>query len=595
MAVSVRAPNADLVSADVLVDGKSIPDVYFLHSLEVVNAINRIPYATVSVADGSPVEETFEASESAVFVPGKTIDVRAGYHGRNKQLFKGVIVRHGIRIDVDGKSYLVLTCYDPALRTTLSRSSLQFHDTTDSAAISKLLSDAGLKPDVQATSTQYEHQVMKYASAWDFILCRAEANGYVVTVYDGTVTVRPPKFDAAKLVAGFGDTIGELDLEIDSASQLPDVTSAAWDPKTQKVVSGKSSEPTVNKQGNLTGSKLSAALDQKSLGLQTQSWLETDELKTWANAQLLKSRLSRIRGTVSIPGNAEIKPGELLDLTGLGKRFNGAGYVSAVRHRVADGQWITELGFGLTRHWFSDTHRDVTAPPAAALRPSTGGLQIGTVKQIEDDPKGERRILVVLPLDQDGTRGIWVRFASPYATKNAGIEFLPEVGDEVVLGFLNDDPDSPIVLGALHSSARPSPVVPDKENKIKAIVSNTQMKISFDDVDKILTIETPGGHVVTLSDKDKSVTVTDSNSNKLEMSESGVTLSSPKDVTIKANGSVSIKGSSGVTVSSPADVSVKGAGTTVEAQMALTAKGGVSAELSSSGNTTVRGTMVMIN
>ena len=595
MAVSPRAPNADLVTADVLIDGKTIPGVDMLYELEVVSAINRIPYATVTIIDGSAVDETFEASESAAFVPGKIVDVKAGYHGRNTTIFKGIIVKHGIRIDADGKSFLVLTCYDPALRTTLSRSSVQFHDTTDSAAISTLLSAAGLKPDVQSTSARYEHQIMKYTSAWDFILCRSEANGHVVTIDDGTVTVRPPKFDAAKLVAGFGDTIEELDLEIDAASQLPGVTSRAWDPKTQKVVSSKSTEPTVNSQGNITGRKLSSALDQKSCDLQTQSWLEQGELKTWADAQLLKSRLSRIRGTVSVPGSASIKPGELLDLAGLGKRFNGAGYVSAVRHLVVNGHWTTELGFGLSRNWFSDINRDVTAPPSAALRPGAAGLQIAKVKQIHDDPKGERRILVVVPMELEGTQGIWVRIASPYATNKAGIEFLPEVDDEVVLGFLNDDPDSPVVLGALHSSARPSPVVPDQENKIKAIVSNSQMKVSFDDVDKILTIETPGGHVVTLSDKDKSVTVEDSNKNRLEMSQSGVTLSSPKDVTIKADGSVSIKGNSGVTVSSPSDVSIKGAGTTVEAQMALTAKGGLSAELSSSGNTTVRGTMVMIN
>ena len=214
---------------------------------------------------------------------------------------------------------------------------------------------------------------------------------------------------------------------------------------------------------------------------------------------------------------------------------------------------------------------------------------------MDEDPQGERRIQVDMPLQTDGGQGIWVRNVSPYATNNAGIEFMPEIGDEVVLGFLNGDPSAGIILGSLHSSALPSPNVPDQDNTIKAIVSNSQIKISFDDVKKVLTLETPGGHVVTMSDDEKSVTVVDSNSNKLELTESGVTLSSPKDISIKATGSVSIEGQTGVTISSPADVGVKGANTTVEGNIGVTAKGGATAELSAGGQTTVKGAMVMIN
>ena len=154
---------------------------------------------------------------------------------------------------------------------------------------------------------------------------------------------------------------------------------------------------------------------------------------------------------------------------------------------------------------------------------------------------------------------------------------------------------SAVVLGSLHSSARPAPVQPDEENTYKVIVTNSQMKISFDDVKKILQIETPGGHVVTLSDEEKTITILDSNSNKMQMSESGVTLDSPGDISVKATGSISIEGQAGVTVKSPADVDVEGLNTTVKAQVGLTAQGQATAEFSASGQTTVKGAIVMIN
>ena len=172
---------------------------------------------------------------------------------------------------------------------------------------------------------------------------------------------------------------------------------------------------------------------------------------------------------------------------------------------------------------------------------------------------------------------------------------MPEVGDEVVLGFLNDDPVSAIVLGSLHSSAREAPYVPDEENTNKAIVTNSQMKISFDDVAKNLQIETPGGHVITLSDENQSITIKDSNENEVLMDSSGISLDSPSDISVKAGGSVKVEGTAGIELKSPADVEVKGLNTNLSADVALSAKGQASAEFSASGQTTVKGAMVMIN
>ena len=595
MATSVRKPDAVLVTAEIKVDGSTISDEIQIHAIEVETAVNRIPVATVTVADGSAVEETFPVSETATFAPGGEIEILAGYEAKNTRIFKGVIVRHGIRVGPEGESHLVLTCRDKAVKAAIARTSAEFHDVTDGAAIETVLRGLGLGAEVDSGGVTHEHLVLNSATPWDFVLSRAEATGKVVLVSDGTVSVKAPAFDTPDLVAGFGDSIVDLDLEIDAASQLASVTARAWDPATQEASDGASSEPSVNRQGDLSGGKLAGVLDVADVTLTSQSWLAAETLKAWANAALLRSRMSRIRGHVTVPGNAGLRAGRALDLEGLGKRFNGAGYVSGLRHRLKAGDWQTEVTLGLPAEAFTDTRRDVSTAPASGLSPGVGGLQVAVVKQIYGDPKGERRVLVTQPLSKENAQGLWARIATPYASKQAGIEFLPEVGDEVLLGFLDEDPSQPVVLGALHSSARPSPVTPDEENRIKAIVTRSALKLSFDDVDKIVILETPGGHSVTLSDEDKTVTVTNSNGNSLKMSESGIDLSSPKDISVSAEGSVSIKGETGVTMSSPADVGIDGSNVTVKADIALTAQGGASAELTASGEVTVEGAMVMIN
>lgn len=588
MARSVRDVGGELITVEVLVDGAAVPSTYLIREIDVTRQVNRIPGAEIVIADGDPSRATFEASESSHFVPGRKIEVRLGYQGDNVSVFKGLIVRQSLRLDPQGNGALVVGCSDKAVSLTVARSCRNFLNMTDSAAMTRIISDAGLSADVAATSGEQEHVLQAQSSGWDFLLVRAEANGRVILVDDGAVKIAKPDFADPELQVAFGESLSEMEIEMNAVSQLPRVTSSSWDASTQKTVTGSSSEPRVNAQGDISGSKLAEVLAISDFNLQTARPLDDAALTEWADAQLLKSRLSRIQGTVSFPGNPKVLPGTLIEMTGLGKRFNGNAYVSGVRHRVSEGEWITEISLGLDRRWFADVNRDSDAPPAAALTPGTTGLQIGKVLQVYEDPQEAQRIKVSLPLSSPD-QGIWMRLASPYAGDKMGITFLPEVGDEVVIGFLNQDPNAAVVLGALHSSSRQMPFVPAETNAEKSIVTRSGLKVGFEDEKKILTILTPGGHTVTLNDESKTVSIVDCNSNKLEMSESGVTLSTPKDMTISADGSVSIKGEAGVTLQSPADVSVSGSNVSVSAEIDLSCEGGATASVSSSGETSIEG------
>ena len=596
MAVSPGANADEIVTIEISVNGSVINESYQVFKVEVINEINRIPVAMILINDGNPSTQSFDVSDSSDFVPGAEITVKAGYEGTNALIFTGVIVRHGIQVQDNGLSYLSLTCADKAMAMTVARNNRQFADSTDSAIISKIISDAGLSASVDSTSVQHEYLVQYYATDWDYVLTRAEVNGMVATVDAGKVTIAKPEFSAPALTIQFGDSIAEFEGEVDAVSQLSAVSARSWDPSSQALQTGSSTEPSTNAQGNLDGKKLASVLGVSSYELQTLGVASGDELTAWASASLLKSRLARVTGKAMFNGSALAKPGTTIELDGLGARIDGNAYISAVRHLISSGHWMTEAGFGLSNHWFTEMRPRIQAPPASGLRPAASGLQIAKVKQVYEDPQGQRRILVTWPLMGDGGNdGIWVRIAAPYASNNAGVVFLPEVGDEVVLGFLGDDPTAAVVLGSLHSSQLTAPFTPDDQNKDKGIVTRSQLKMTFDDVDKVTVISTPGGHVVTLSDKDQSVTIVDSNANKLEMTQSGIAMSSPKDITIKADQKVSISGQSGVDISSQASVSVKGSSVSVDADMSLSASGGSDASFSSSGQTSVKGAMVMIN
>jgi Rhs element Vgr protein len=596
MSVSPLAGKTDLVTFTVTVNGAKMPDTCEIGEIRVHKQVNRIASAKLVFYDGDPSSEAFALSSSSTFVPGAQVTITAGYHSVESAIFKGIIVKQAIRVGKDHKSYLSVTCYDQALKMTLGRKSA-YLATSDSDAISQLIGAAGLSASVESTSAVADTIVRYYATDWDFIVARAEVNGMIVLVDDGSVTVQAPKVDAdPQLLIEYGDALSEINAEIDARIQLPKVQANAWDPANQAVVSANSTEPSVNAQGNWSGETLSKVLAIGQFSLQTSAPLGQSELGTWANAQLLKSRLALVRGSVSFRGNATPKPGQTIELAGLGDRFNGTAFISSVTHTIANGNWVTETGLGLSPRWFVEEAEDIEAPPASGLLPGVGGLVIGKVKQIDQDPGSSDRVLVEVPMIDPSGTGIWARLASPYATNAAGIFFYPEVGDEVVLGFLNDDPSFPIVMGSLYSGARTPPFTPDAKNTNKAIVTNAKLTISMDDDKKVIVVKTPAGQTVTLSDDAKEISLVDSNGNKLTLSNGGITLDSCKDITLTATGSVSISANGGgLTLKGATAISASAAQISASASASLSLSGDASAQLTSTGQTTVRGSLVMIN
>jgi hypothetical protein len=134
-----------------------------------------------------------------------------------------------------------------------------------------------------------------------------------------------------------------------------------------------------------------------------------------------------------------------------------------------------------------------------------------------------------------------------------------------------------------------------EDNFAKGIVTRTGLTVGFDDDKKVLTVLTPGNNTIVLSDEDKSVLLQDQNNNKVELGADGIVIESAKDITIKAQGKITIDGMGEVGISSKADVKVEGLNINNTANAGFAAKGNATAELSASGQTTVKGAMVMIN
>ncbi|MBK8558155.1 MAG: hypothetical protein IPL65_21540 [Lewinellaceae bacterium] len=184
-----------------------------------------------------------------------------------------------------------------------------------------------------------------------------------------------------------------------------------------------------------------------------------------------------VQGTLTTLGSSTIKLNTPVELSGFGARFNGLALVTAVHHSIDAGQWKTTLQFGNATDGVV-VRQPTSSLPNSEMVPPINGLQNGKVLKIDGDPDHSFRIQVLVPAI-DPVVPIWARMAQFYATSQQGLFFMPEINDEVVMGFLNEDPRYPIVLGSMYSSKIKAAYAADPKNAIKAITTKMALKLSL--------------------------------------------------------------------------------------------------------------------
>lgn len=550
---------------EIKVNGSALDSTIQIVSIDVWTGVNRLPRARLVMSDGSAADETFPISESSSLIPGVALTIALGYGSTQAQVFSGVIQRHGLEVDVNGPSRLVVEATDKALAMTLARNNAVFQNITDSALCSKLIGNvSGLTPKVSSTSVTHEAIVQYYATDWDLMVMRAEASGMVVMVSDATVTVAAPNTSASAVLSlTWGTDILDFTGELDAATQLnaSAIKSFAWDPGTQKLLQSSTASASVSTPGNLSSSTLAGVFGVTNYYQQSSGALLDTELTGWSSAELLKSQLAKLRGEVRFAGSALAVTGCMVTLAGLGARFNGDAWVSGVHHHLEGGWWRTTCELGLAPGWFAASAAQITAPGASGQLPPANNIMVGTVKQIHEDPDGEFRVLVTLPLLQ-ATDGVWARFGSYYASNKVGSDFYPEIGDEVIVAFLSGDPRYPVILGSLYSKSNPPPYTPDDKNSIKSLWTKSGMHIDFVETDPSILITTPAKQNIKIDDKGKSIVVTDETGNTITMDTSGIKIDSPKDITISATGSISMSAGTSFDIKAGTSLSTKASTTT---------------------------------
>ena len=166
----------------------------------------------------------------------------------------------------------------------------------------------------------------------------------------------------------------------------------------------------------------------------------------------------------------------------------------------------------------------------------------------------------------------------PVSTQHIGLANTPNVGDLVLVTFVNGSINAPIIIGRLYTDEDRPPL--NKEEEVIYIPPYSRSP----DLRRI-HLEFPGDIILSITDDEV----------KVEASKSKVTLQRDGDVLIESNAKISVKSKGDATISSQGDMSFSAPNIKLESQGAMEIKAGATAKLEASGTLKIKGAMVNIN
>jgi len=614
LSISINGEELDSVRSLSISQG-----IFEHHSFEVV-----IPGRSVEPDPKQP-EKVFEKVADWIGKP-IVIDWESGTFkkerdGSDKSLFHGIVMNVAVSghdkefmtVSITGKSPTILMDGVPNSETYAQAGLKDIYDRVNANnLVSELAADAG----GLAFKEKLPFNVQYNESDWNFMSRMMFENGEWF-YYDGqgiklgtskakTITVRPGHL---------------MSLDFSFSASRPVAQLRAWDYLKNGEVVMKSKAPTHDDTYAKTiqdaSDKLYPSFKEDHAAF--PSYPDGDEHNTKEKElkdRLDKSRQGRGNDTFTVLGSSdltEIQLGSILSLDGFA--HGGEYIVTRITHACS--------GKDNYQNYFQAVPVNAGIPSSVAV--SHPRIESSVAKVMDNkDPKKLGRVRVQFDWGTDPSP--WLRVIWPHAGKDRGFYFVPEIGDEVMVGFEMGHEAFPYVMGSLYNGKNAQESKYEAKDKLKVIRTISGNEILFDDNGRLVVKN--GKNSIELNCKDDGTLTILTKGDMILKADKNVTIESGENLTIKAGKDMKVEAAmkhetksgqdmkveSGMKyeLKSALDMAIKaGMNAKVEAAMNLQAKagmnaelsggiqlkvsGGAMAELSGGAMTTVKGGLVKIN
>ncbi len=467
----------------------------------------------------------------------------------------------GIEMHFNEKSEapIIVRGYDISHRLHRGRHNRSFLNETDTDIVKKIAEEVGIKAgQIDPSGEPHEYVFQENQTNMEFLRERAARIGFEFFITEDKLNFCKPQTQKP-LELKWLVNISHFSTRITSAEQVSAVEVRSWDYTQKKLItSTASSEKVITKTGNNRGSSVSTEynLNNKPPKMTVVDQPVSSAKQAEAMAQALCDELGGeyVYADAKAEGNPQIRPGKLIKLKEIGDRFSGEYYVTETRHFYNQRVYSTEFSVRGLRSGSLLT----TISPQIHLQPGQTFL-VGIVTD-NKDPKGWGRVKVKFPTLTEEHASHWARVVALGAANNRGFDCLPEVNDEVLVGFEHGDIHRPYIIGGVwNGKDAPPEKVEDSiqggKVRLRTIKTRTGHTLQFVEEDKGgsktgVRLQTNKGHKIYLNDSEACIDIETQGGHKIKMDDQGkaISLDSTGNLSIKAKGNIEIKANGSITV-----------------------------------------------
>lgn len=476
----------------------------------------------------------------------------------------------------------VVRGFDKSHRLFRGRHTDSYRNATYSDIAKKVAQRTGLDVGrVDSTRQVFDHVSQGNVSDWEFLKGLADRIGYELTVVDGKMDFRKPDAGTAPEIGNLrsqnpfqlilGSNLLRFRCAITSADQVKKVHVRGWSVQDKKPLVGIAPAETSSADlsvkpdelGSLFGNPISVSV-ATPYGTQT----EVDSA-AHALSQEIAGSFALLDGVAR--GNPKLKAGRAVSLGRVGKPFDGSYTLTTTRH-IYD---------PLEGYMTSFTVSGRQERSMLGLSSGTNGLSTkpihGVVPAIVTDardPDSLCRVKLRFPWMSETYETDWVRTVQPGAGKERGAIVVPEVNDEVLVGFEHGNLKRPYVIGGLYNgldrAASTGTRLIDPNSgavNLRALVSRAGHRI-------VLCDETGSEHVeIRSADGKLRIRMNQSNTAVEVNSDGVVSIKARRDVEISADSNLKLSAGANVEVEATGELKLRGRRISVEGSGPVALKG----------------------
>ncbi len=277
-----------------------------------------------------------------LFDVGNEVEIQMGHGNNLNPIMVGEITGLEPEFARDATPTLLVRGHDLRHRLLRGRKTRSFTQMKDSDMASQIARERGLTLKVQDSRVKQEYVLQNNQTDWDFLQHRAQRIGYEVGVDNKTLYFREHQTKTkSELTLSREEDLIEFSPRLSTMNQADWVKVQGWNPQQKQAIVGKAKvgDETTTMGGSTSGPKaVRRAYGQAVYSIVTQPLMSQAEADQMALGQFNNQALAYITGEGICQGRTDLRAGQVIEITGIGKRFSGLYYVISTNHRYSRSQ-----------------------------------------------------------------------------------------------------------------------------------------------------------------------------------------------------------------------------------------------------------------